>query len=43
MIARILRLLGYRRRVSTKLTKAYEDRRRREIRKALAMFGGDPA
>lgn len=40
MIARILRLLGHRRRVSTKLTPKYEDRRVRELRKARAMFEG---
>lgn len=44
MIARILRLLGIRRRrSSTHLTPAYEARRIRELRKARAMFSGGPA
>lgn len=38
MIARLLRLLGIRRRVSTKLTRAYTDRRVREIRAARERF-----
>jgi hypothetical protein len=40
MLARILRLLGLRRRVSIKLTPKYEARRVRELRKARAMFEG---
>jgi hypothetical protein len=40
MIHRILRLLGFRRRVSTKLNPKYEARRVAELRKARAMFEG---
>lgn len=40
MIARILRLLGLRRRASTKLTPRYEARRVAELRKARAVFEG---
>lgn len=44
MLARILRLLGIRRRrSSTKLTARYTERRVRELRKAHEMFTGAPA
>lgn len=40
MIASILPLFDYRRRVSIKLSPKYEERRVREIRKARALFEG---